>query len=132
MKISSIAEDNYVFEGEWDHLIGKHKIRSDIWAVLELHNELNVTQITHYLEQGKTTVARHLKLMENDGVRAYVGRHAPELLEQFELVLNTVSMEEAVEQPEREDLQDTDEESRAGLDGDSQNEQHGPSQNQHD
>ena len=47
-----------------DQLLAKHKIRSDIWALLELHNELNVTQITHYLEQGKTTVARHLKLME--------------------------------------------------------------------
>ncbi|MFX1587053.1 MAG: hypothetical protein ACFFC1_02765, partial [Promethearchaeota archaeon] len=28
----------------------------------------NVTQITHYVEQGKTTVARHLKLMEQDGL----------------------------------------------------------------
>jgi hypothetical protein len=32
-----------------------------------------------------------------------VARHASEILEQFELVLNTVSMEEAVEQAERED-----------------------------
>lgn len=72
------------------------------------------------------------KLMENEGVSAYVGRHAPEILEQFELVLNTVSMEEAVEQAEREDLQETDEESQAGLDGDSQDEQHGSSENQHD
>jgi hypothetical protein len=38
------------------------------------------------------------KLMENDAVRSYVARHAHEILEQFELVLNTVSMEEAVEQ----------------------------------
>ena len=43
------------------------------------------------------------KLMENEAVRSYVGRHAPEILEQFELVLNTVSMEEAVEQAEREE-----------------------------
>jgi len=68
MKISSVAKSNYRFEEEWDQLIAKHKIRSDIWALLELHNELNVTQITHYVEQGKTTVARHLKLMENDGL----------------------------------------------------------------
>ena len=41
----------------------------------------------------------HLKkLMENEAVRSYVARHASEILEQFELVLNTVSMEEAVEQ----------------------------------
>lgn len=43
------------------------------------------------------------KVLENDAVRAYVDRNAPEILEQFELVLNTVSMEEAVEQAERGD-----------------------------
>jgi len=43
------------------------------------------------------------KLMENEAVRSYVARHAFEILEQFELVLNTVSMEEAVEQAERAD-----------------------------
>ncbi|MBL3567260.1 hypothetical protein JMM59_19945 [Rhodovulum sulfidophilum] len=43
------------------------------------------------------------KLMENEAVRPYVARHASEILEQFELVLNTVSIEEAVEQAERED-----------------------------
>lgn len=41
------------------------------------------------------------KVLENEAVRAFVGRNAPEILEQFELVLNTVSMEEAVEQVER-------------------------------
>jgi predicted transcriptional regulator len=54
------------FEGEWDKLIAKHKLRFDIWSILELHHELNVTQITHYLENSKSTVARHLKLMEKD------------------------------------------------------------------
>lgn len=43
------------------------------------------------------------KVLENDAVRAYVVRNAPEILEQFELVLNTISMEEAVEQAERGD-----------------------------
>lgn len=38
------------------------------------------------------------KLMENEAVRSYVQRHAFEILEQFDLVLKTVSMEEAVEQ----------------------------------
>ncbi|MFX0040586.1 MAG: ArsR family transcriptional regulator [Promethearchaeota archaeon] len=56
------------FGEEWDKLIAKHKLRFDIWAILELHNELNVTQITHYLEHNKSTVARHLKLMEKDGL----------------------------------------------------------------
>lgn len=41
--------------------------------------------------------------MENEAVRSYVARHALEILEQFELVLNTVSMEEAVEQAERQE-----------------------------
>jgi hypothetical protein len=41
------------------------------------------------------------KVLENDAVYAYVSRNAPEILEQFELVLNTVSMEEAVQQAER-------------------------------
>lgn len=41
------------------------------------------------------------KVLENEAVRAFVDRTAPEILEQFELVLNTVSMEEAIEQAER-------------------------------
>ncbi len=56
------------YEGEWDKLIAKHKLRFDIWAILELHHELNVTQITNYLKNSKSTVARHLKLMEKDGL----------------------------------------------------------------
>jgi hypothetical protein len=42
--------------------------------------------------------------MENEAVRSYVARHAGEILEQFDLVLNTLSMEEAVEQAERQEL----------------------------
>lgn len=43
------------------------------------------------------------KRMENEAVRSFVARYASEILEQFELVLNTVSMEEAVEQAELEE-----------------------------
>lgn len=43
------------------------------------------------------------KLMDNEAVRSYVALHASEIREQLELVLNMVSMEEAVEQAERED-----------------------------
>ena len=43
------------------------------------------------------------KVLENDAIRAYVARQAPEILEQFELVINTLSMEEAIEQAERQD-----------------------------
>jgi len=68
MKNQLNAKKNDNLEEEWDQLIAKHKLRFEIWALLELHNELNVTQITHYVDQSKTTVARHLKLMEKDGL----------------------------------------------------------------
>ena len=37
------------------------------------------------------------KLLGNDAIQSYLARHVPELLEQLEVVVNTVSMEEAVE-----------------------------------
>jgi hypothetical protein len=36
------------------------------------------------------------KLLENDAVKVYIDKHEPEILEHFELVVNTVSMEEAL------------------------------------
>ena len=60
------AKNTNTLETEWNQLIVKHPLRFDVWAILELHTELNVTQITHYVKQSKTTVARHLKLMEKD------------------------------------------------------------------
>ena len=68
MKDQLNIKKNSTIKEEWDQLIAKHKLRFEIWAILELHNELNVTQITHYVEQSKTTVARHLKLMEKEGL----------------------------------------------------------------
>lgn len=38
------------------------------------------------------------KLLGNDAVKSYITRHEPEILEHFELVVNTVSIEEAVQQ----------------------------------
>ena len=38
------------------------------------------------------------KLLSNAAVNSYIQRYEPEILEQFELVVNTVSMEEAVQQ----------------------------------
>ncbi|MGV0961468.1 MAG: plasmid partitioning protein RepB C-terminal domain-containing protein [Limnohabitans sp.] len=40
------------------------------------------------------------RLLANDAVKSYIGRHEPEILEHLELVVNTVSMEEAVQQRE--------------------------------
>lgn len=68
MKNQLNAKKNDNLEEKWDQLIAKHKLRFEIWTILELHNELNVTQITHYVEQSKSTVARHLKLMDKDGL----------------------------------------------------------------
>ena len=65
-KLNGKKNDNY--EEEWEQLIAKHKLRFDIWTLLELHFELNVTQISHYLEHSKSTIARHLKSMEEDGL----------------------------------------------------------------
>lgn len=40
------------------------------------------------------------KLTGNAAVKSYVVQHAPEILKQFELVVNTLSMEEALQQEE--------------------------------
>ena len=40
MEISSDVESKYEFEEEWDQLIAKHRIRPEIWVLLELHHEL--------------------------------------------------------------------------------------------
>ncbi|MHA2180224.1 MAG: winged helix-turn-helix domain-containing protein [Promethearchaeota archaeon] len=52
----------------WFNLIGKHDLRFDIENILQMFDELNITQISHMVEQSKSTVARHLKLMEEDGL----------------------------------------------------------------
>ena len=61
-------KNNSTLRKEWDQLIAKHPLRFDIWTLLELHTELNVTQINHFVKQSKSTVARHLKFMEKDGL----------------------------------------------------------------
>lgn len=42
------------------------------------------------------------KLVANEAVRSWLDRNTPEILEQFELVINTASMEEAMEQQARD------------------------------
>ena len=39
------------------------------------------------------------KLLANDAVKRFIKSHKLEILEQFELVTNTVSVEEALQQP---------------------------------
>jgi hypothetical protein len=43
------------------------------------------------------------KLLVNEAVKSYIGRHEPEILTHLELVVNTVSMEEAVQQQQEAD-----------------------------
>jgi DNA-binding transcriptional ArsR family regulator len=52
----------------WFPLLGKHKIRFEIETILQIFNELNITEISHMVEQSKSTVDRHLKSMEKDGL----------------------------------------------------------------
>ncbi len=52
----------------WFSLFGKHNLRFDIWNILQIFEEANVTQISSMVEQSKSTVARHLNLMESDGL----------------------------------------------------------------
>ncbi len=52
----------------WFKLLAKHKLRNDIENILQVFYELNVTQISHLVKQSKATVARHLQLMEEDGL----------------------------------------------------------------
>ena len=52
----------------WVTLFAKHNLRFDIWNILQIYDEANITQISSMVEQSKSTVARHLKLMEEDGL----------------------------------------------------------------
>ena len=53
---------------DWEELISKHTSRYDIWMFLNLYHELNVTQLSKYLKQSKSTVSRVLRAMESDGL----------------------------------------------------------------
>ncbi|MFX0018670.1 MAG: winged helix-turn-helix domain-containing protein [Promethearchaeota archaeon] len=55
---------------DWESLISKHTSRYDIWMFLNLYHELNVSQISKYIKQSKSTVSRVLKAMESDGLLA--------------------------------------------------------------
>ena len=48
-------------------------------------------------ESGRWQGLSH-KLLANEAVKSDIGRHEPEILTHLELVVNTVSMEEAVQQ----------------------------------
>ena len=62
-----ISGDLYLGK-DWESLISKHKLRYDIWMFLNLYHELNVSQISKWVKQSKSTVSRVLISMESDGL----------------------------------------------------------------
>jgi hypothetical protein len=75
--------------------------------IVKLEKEMSQVQ-THYKEAESHYGADLLnlvvakgyltKLLANQAVQSFIQRHEPEILKHFELVVNTVSMEEAVQQ----------------------------------
>ncbi|MFX1377884.1 MAG: winged helix-turn-helix domain-containing protein [Promethearchaeota archaeon] len=57
-----------ILEEKWLSLIDKHELRYEIWAVLKLYYELNVTQISRLVKKSMSTVSRVLISMKKDGL----------------------------------------------------------------
>ncbi|MFX1309410.1 MAG: winged helix-turn-helix domain-containing protein [Promethearchaeota archaeon] len=60
--------EDIILEEEWLSLIDKHELRYEIWALLNLYHELNVTQISHLVKKSMSTVSRVLISMKKDGL----------------------------------------------------------------
>ncbi len=81
--------------------------RTPLEQIVKLEKEMSQVQ-THYKEAEShygsdllnLVVAKGYltKLLANQAVQSFIQRHEPEILKHFELVVNTVSMEEAVQQ----------------------------------
>ena len=78
-----------------------------LYAATKRANELNAHTYSHLY--GLPTTGLHFftlygpwgnltKLLDNEAVTSYIGRNEPEILNHLELVVNTVSMEEPVQQ----------------------------------
>jgi len=68
-EIKVVLNDREIYTVEnWFLLFSKHNLRFDIWNILQIYEEANITQISAMVKQSKSTVARHLKLMERDGL----------------------------------------------------------------
>ena len=85
----------------------RDKKTAPIGQIVKLENEMSQVQ-TQYKDAEQNygsdllnlVVAKGYltKLVGNEAVKSFISRHEPEILEQFELVVNAVSMEEAVQQ----------------------------------
>jgi len=67
-KIIELTNEEIETVENWAALYGKHPIRYEIETLLQIHDKLNATQISHLVRQSKATVARHLRAMEEDGL----------------------------------------------------------------
>jgi len=67
IKVALTDSEIYTVEN-WFTLFAKHNLRFDIWNILQIYDEANITQVSNMVKQSKSTVARHLKLMEEDGL----------------------------------------------------------------
>ncbi|PHQ98820.1 MAG: hypothetical protein COB39_07355 [Marinosulfonomonas sp.] len=70
-----------------------------LWIIAKAHQPCHATGAvdrppTAFLGVNKGYLA---KPVANAAIKSYIGRHAPEILEHFELVANTISMEEALQ-----------------------------------
>lgn len=74
-----------------------HETCSKAKALLQDHQF--PPDVTRHL--GKMKAARQIEAVENDAARELIARHAPLIQDQFELLLNAASMEEAVERTGR-------------------------------
>jgi len=66
-QIIELTDEEIETVENWFALLGKHNIRFEIETIVQLFEELNITEISHMVEQSKSTVDRHLKSMEEDG-----------------------------------------------------------------
>lgn len=55
-----------IMEKKWKTLMDKHELRYEIWSLLKVNYELNVTEISNLVKQSKSTVSRVLIGMKKD------------------------------------------------------------------
>jgi hypothetical protein len=53
-------------EESWEELIDKHPLRYDVWMILQIYHEKNVSDIAKLTKRNKSTLSRVLRSMEED------------------------------------------------------------------
>jgi hypothetical protein len=79
-----------------EHGVGHGGVADPLMPVLD--GQLRSDLLNLVVAKGYLT-----KLLANEAVNSYIGRHEPAILTHLELVVNTVSMEEAVQQQQEAD-----------------------------